>query len=263
MDAMEKMKTRFKEMDEKVKAWVAQQSPPVEVALVTLGSALQGGVIGVLMGTFTSDMAMPAPPPGGAATPEAQQAMKQMQALTGGPWLQARNFAVMTGVNAGISCALRRARNLTVDDVQTSMAAAFGSGMAFSLISGVGGTVPPAGATVPPNPVVSMISTGVVFALFQGAFFQAGKLVSGGAASSAQEALEFKQTTSMLRGLGLQKYEKNFKKGMLNDRTLPLLNDSALQDVKIPPGPRLLILDHLKRSTQEDDSTDDAVPSAT
>ena len=89
----------------------------------------------------------------------------------------------------------------------------------------------------------------------------------------------------MLTSLGLHKYEKNFKKGLLTDATLPLLNDrsvekpplwlscsalllslsvflsciaegesvshsfscSALQEVKIPPGPRLLILDHIKR----------------
>ena len=81
----------------------------------------------------------------------------------------------------------------------------------------------------------------------------------------------------MLHQLGLEKYEKNFKKGLLNDQTLPLLTDryivlliesygtlrignicslridtllchfSALRDVKIPPGPRLLILDQIKR----------------
>lgn len=81
-----------------------------------------------------------------------------------------------------------------------------------------------------------------------------------------------------------QEYEKNFKKGLLNDQTLPLLTDrrappadappapsggsrasaarstrhfppslarpparrcSALKEVKIPPGPRLRILHHV------------------
>ena len=88
----------------------------------------------------------------------------------------------------------------------------------------------------------------------------------------------------MLTRLGLQNYEKNFRKGLLTDTTLPLLTDrwvanpalmslchlnnfvrfhffpritvkvsflvwlsSALRDVKIPPGPRLLILDHINR----------------
>ncbi|GBG88531.1 hypothetical protein CBR_g48001 [Chara braunii] len=50
----------------------------------------------------------------------------------------------------------------------------------------------------------------------------------------------------MLAHLGLQKYEKNFRKGLLTDATLPLLNDSALRDVRIPPGPRLLILDQVR-----------------
>ncbi|KAL0677856.1 hypothetical protein Bca4012_005837 [Brassica carinata] len=40
----------------------------------------------------------------------------------------------------------------------------------------------------------------------------------------------------------LEKYGKNFKKSLLTDHMLPLLTDSALRDVSIPPGPRLLIL---------------------
>lgn len=39
------------------------------------------------------------------------------QALAGGPLVQARNFAVMTGVNAGISCVLKRIRGK--EDVQS------------------------------------------------------------------------------------------------------------------------------------------------
>lgn len=40
-----------------------------------------------------------------------------IQALAGGPFIQARNFAVMTGANAGISCVMKRIRGK--DDVQT------------------------------------------------------------------------------------------------------------------------------------------------
>ncbi|KAG6400750.1 hypothetical protein SASPL_137592 [Salvia splendens] len=43
--------------------------------------------------------------------------LKQAQALAGGPFVQARNFAVMTGANAGISCVMKRLRGK--DDVQT------------------------------------------------------------------------------------------------------------------------------------------------
>lgn len=41
----------------------------------------------------------------------------RIQALAGGPFIQARNFAVMTGANAGISCVMKRIRGK--DDVQT------------------------------------------------------------------------------------------------------------------------------------------------
>lgn len=49
----------------------------------------------------------------------------------------------------------------------------------------------------------------------------------------------------MLKNLGLQKYSENLKKGLLTDSTIMLWNESALQEAKIPPGPRLLILHHL------------------
>ena len=42
--------------------------------------------------------------------------MKQMQAFQqGGPWVQGRNFAVLSGVGAGLSIALKRIRK--TDDV--------------------------------------------------------------------------------------------------------------------------------------------------
>jgi len=46
------------------------------------------------------------------------------------------------------------------------MAAAFGSGALFSIVSGVG----------TPNPVVNAITTGVAFAVFQGGFFMVSTL---------------------------------------------------------------------------------------
>lgn len=45
--------------------------------------------------------------------------VKQMQAFqTGGPWVQARNFAVLTGVGAGLTVALKRLRGK--EDVYTT-----------------------------------------------------------------------------------------------------------------------------------------------
>ena len=52
----------------------------------------------------------------------------------------------------------------------------------------------------------------------------------------------------MLSSLGLDQYEKNFVKAGLTDDTLRLITDSALMEAKIPPGPRLLILDKCKKS---------------
>lgn len=74
-----KIQAKFKEVDEKVKTWVAKQPVPVEVAIVTAASSLQGGFIGVLMGTFAPDMPTPPAGPPGSLTPDAQHAMKQMQ----------------------------------------------------------------------------------------------------------------------------------------------------------------------------------------
>lgn len=43
-------------------------------------------------------------------------ALLASQALAAGPLVQARNFAVMSGTNAGISCVMRRIRG--VEDIQ-------------------------------------------------------------------------------------------------------------------------------------------------
>ncbi|XVE58233.1 hypothetical protein DITRI_Ditri04bG0153600 [Diplodiscus trichospermus] len=113
------------------------------------------------------------------------------------------------------------------------MAAAFCSGALFSLVSGMGGS----------NQAANAVTSGLFFALVQGGIFQVGQKFS----QPPAEDVCYSRTRSMLNSLGLQNYEKNFKKGLLTDSTLPLLTDSALRDVKIPPGPRLLILDHIQR----------------
>ena len=105
----------------------------------------QGAFLGGVMGALTKASGDPsATLAGGAAAGGSGAEMaKQMAALqAGGPLVQARNFAVMTGVNAGLATACRKARG-GVEDVYSTMAAAFGSGAAFSLVSGMGG----AGAT--------------------------------------------------------------------------------------------------------------------
>lgn len=232
---IEQIQARFKELETGFRLWLSKQSLPVEAAVVTTTSAAQGAAIGAFMGTLTADASstFPTPPPNAALNPQAMASLKQAQALAGGPFVQARNFAVMTGVNAGISCVLKRLRGK--EDVQSSMAAAFGSGAMFSLVSGMGG----------PNQATNAVTSGLFFALVQGGLFQIGQKFS----QPPAEDTHYAKTRHMLHNLGLQSYEKNFKKGLLTDNTLPLLTDSALRDVRIPPGPRLLILDHIQRDS--------------
>ncbi|KAF0891945.1 hypothetical protein E2562_011332 [Oryza meyeriana var. granulata] len=233
---LEEWSGRVKALEAGFRKWMAEQPTHIEAAVTTAVGAVQGAALGGLMGTLTADggspFPVPQPPPN--ANPEAMASFKQAQALAGGPLVQARNFAVMTGANAGISCVMRRIRG--GEDIQGSMAAAFGSGALFSIVSGMG----------TPNPVANAITTGAAFAIFQGGFFMIGQKFS----KPQSEDLYYSRARSMLQKLGLEKYEKNFKKGLLTDQTLPLLTDSALRDVKIPPGPRLLILDQIKRDPE-------------
>ncbi|KAF6163770.1 hypothetical protein GIB67_012129 [Kingdonia uniflora] len=198
----------LKDLENKYCNWVTKQSLPVEAALATFTSAIQGAAIGGLMGTLT-----PSPDIASsfstATDAQTMNSLKQAQAFSGGPLIQARNVAVITGVNAGISCVMKRLRGK--DDIQTSVVAAFGSGALYALVSGMGG----------PNPAANMVTTGVTFALFQGGLFALGQRF-------LQPPIEdtfYTRTRGMLAGLGLQRYEKNFKKGMLTDITLPLLTD--------------------------------------
>ncbi|KAK2634939.1 hypothetical protein Ddye_029731 [Dipteronia dyeriana] len=230
------VQAKLKELEIGFKSWLAKQSLPVEAAVVTLTSAAQGAVIGAIMGNITNDISstIPTPPPPANLSPQAMASLQQAQALGGGPLIQARNFAVMTGVNAGISCVMKRVRGK--EDVQSSMVAAFGSGALFSLVSGMGGA----------NHATNAITSGLFFALIQGGIFKIGEKFS----KPQVEDVNYLRTRGMLYNLGLQNYEKNFKKGLLTDVTLPLLTDSALRDVRIPPGPRLRILDHIQRDPE-------------
>ncbi len=112
----------------------------------------------------------------------------------GGPVQQARNFAVMTGVNAGVLTLMRRIRK--VDDMQNSLAAAFASGACFSLVSGMGAAPAAAGAA---NPLMGAVSAGVVFAAFQGAIYKLGEAFSGPKVADT----EYARVKAMLTSLGL------------------------------------------------------------
>ena len=159
--------------------------------------------------------------------------------MAGGSAVTARNFAVMTGTHALVSSTLKKYRN-GVEDLKGNMFASFTSGAAFSLVSTLGN---PAAAAA--NPVGPAITTGIGFAVFQGGFYALGKRFAPDKAKESDDAAAFYRTDQMLDTLNLTKYKRNFRKGLLADTTLPLLTDSALHEVNVPAGPRLLILDHV------------------
>lgn len=156
-----------------------------------------------------------------------------------GPRVYARNFAVMTGVHSGVSHLLLKVRGK--EDLGGSMAASFCSGAAFALVSGVG-------ATGPTGRLGSAVTTGMFVSAFQGVFFKIGKALTDkkekDKTSKGKNKEDYLLAKAMLSELGLSRYEKNFKRAGLTDETLRLMNDAALVEAKIPPGPRLLILEN-------------------
>jgi hypothetical protein len=89
-------------------AWLKTQHPAVEVIATGLASGTQGAVLGYLLGSFSG-----MDPSGGQGGQGAAAGMTdQFKALQGGgPWQQARNLGVMTGMNAALSLAIKKARN--------------------------------------------------------------------------------------------------------------------------------------------------------
>lgn len=57
---------------------------------------------------------------------------------------------------------------------------------------------------------------------------------------------EYVRVKAMLNALNMGQFEKNVRKGQLTDATIGLWDTAALQEVKIPAGPRLVILDHIE-----------------
>lgn len=75
------VQAKLKEVELKFKGWLAKQSLPVEAAVVTATSAIQGAAIGGFMGTLTggdgSSLLMP--PPNASLNPDAMASLKQAQ----------------------------------------------------------------------------------------------------------------------------------------------------------------------------------------
>ncbi|KAI3836605.1 hypothetical protein MKX03_014009 [Papaver bracteatum] len=147
------------------------------------------------------------------------------------PMEEARVLDALQATCASITCVMKRIRGK--EDVQTRMAEGFGAGAMFRLMTWMGR----------PYVAADAVILGVVCALIGGIMFQLDQ-------RHPKPAVEYTRTRCMLSNLGLQNYETNFEKGLLTDITMPLLTESALKDVGVPPGPRLLILDNIERDPE-------------
>ncbi|MCL7034670.1 hypothetical protein MKW94_014965 [Papaver nudicaule] len=212
--------TKFKELGNGYRNWVSKQSFPVEATVITASSAIQGAACGGLIGAVAQVA--------GHAFPGNSLCIR---ALRSNPMAEARSFAAMEGARASINCIMKRIRRK--EDAQTRMAAGFGAGVTFKLMTSMGH----------PYVAIDAVILGLIGALVGGSIFELGQKTS-------QMPGEYTKTRCMLSNLGLQNYEKNFKEGLLTDITIPLLTDSVLRDARVPPGPRLLILDHIARDPE-------------
>ncbi|KAI3873869.1 hypothetical protein MKW98_001518 [Papaver atlanticum] len=201
--------------------WFSKQSILVQATVVTTATGIHGAAMGGIVGTVAQAAAH--------VFPKHSLAIK---AKFASPMVEARMFAAVLGTHASIHFIMGNIRGK--DDVQTRMAAGFGAGVVCKLVARMGYP-----CVVPINEAVM----GVVCALIGGVIFQLGRRKS-------QLPVEYTRTKCMLSNLGLENYEKNFEKGLLTDITMPLLTGSILKEVGVPPGPRLLILDHIENDPE-------------
>ena len=196
-----------------------------------------------MLGTVNKNMMEQA-----ASNPSMHQnaAVMSQGAMSGPPRVLAVNLAVFTAVQGGLTATFKKMNRFT--ELETGMMSMFGGGAALSIsssLSGQKGAFGGADAVVPEGPgqiAQEAVKSGVLFALLNGAFIKIGQSFSG---KNEKTDVFYSHAVRMLATLGLEKYEKNFKRGLLTDDCLLLLNDSALQEVRIPPGPRLKILNYV------------------
>ena len=185
-----------------------------------------------------------------AASMPNKPATMQGGSFSGPPKVLALNLAVFSAVQSGLTLAVKKYRGVEGnDDIPSNMAGMFGAGMSLSLCTNLVGNAPAAPgqtkSTTPAGYATDAVRTGALFAALNGAFMKVGQMFTG---KKATTDVYYYHTNGMLAALGLEKYEKNFKRGLLTDDTLALLSDSALKEIKIPPGPRLKILNYVEAS---------------
>ncbi|KAF6168080.1 hypothetical protein GIB67_011465 [Kingdonia uniflora] len=231
-DAIAQLQICMKDMEKGFQEWVSKQSLPMEAATLTLMGTVQGVGIGCVVSTVIPIVASVFKPRSAAVT-----SLKPPPPMNRIPIIA--DIAIMTGLNEGFACVLKRMTGK--NDIHNSMVAGFGAGALSSIIKNMGCS--------PNLQAAYMVQTGVIFAIFQGALFTSAQHKTAKSTHSKEETL-YTKTKSMLTTLGYQNYERNFRKGLLSDITLPLLTDMALRDVNIPPGARLVILDHIQKEPE-------------
>ena len=91
---MEEWSARVKAIEARFRGWMAKQPIHIEAAATTAVGAVQGGALGMLMGSLTADggspFPMPQPPPN--TNPEAMASLKQAQVVSQSRLGDLRNF---------------------------------------------------------------------------------------------------------------------------------------------------------------------------
>ncbi|KAI3921502.1 hypothetical protein MKW98_013436 [Papaver atlanticum] len=193
---------KLKELENGYRDWVSKQSFPVEDAVYIASNAIHGAAQGAVLGTLSQV----------ASAHVFPQHSLSIKAIVRSPMAEARRFSSVQGIFAGLSCIIKRIRGK--DDVQTRMAAGFLCGVAWRLEGKKMGD---------PYAVANAAILGVLCALLGGGLFKLDEKFS------QPPSVEYTRTRCMLSNLGLENYEKNFKKGLLTDIiTLPSLTDSVL-----------------------------------
>ncbi|CAA7022621.1 unnamed protein product [Microthlaspi erraticum] len=240
----------YKEVDSGIKEWSMKQSLPVVAMVGYITGAIEGVVIGSVMGMLIS--------PGMPLTPETLVAKRRMTLAQAATW-GASDLSFILGVKGAIGDIMEKKRGKK-PDLLSNMVAGAGSGLAdvwrrggtgddalfsaakYAVSSALGHQL---GKTLnclvrPQLRETIKQSTATIKCLPQ-----LGETIKQ---STAQDDDSFyTQSRAILLKLGLEEYGKNFKHGRLTDATLPLLTDRALKEVSIPVGPRLVILDHIRR----------------
>ncbi|KAI3849696.1 hypothetical protein MKW98_026610 [Papaver atlanticum] len=133
--------------------------------------------------------------------------------------ISARSFAVESGIRAGMICAMKGIRGK--DDTKARAVAGFTSGFLFYLV----GNIPF------PHRVPRAIGLGLICALGDSLMHE----VDTRSQRTALEDTQYTRTRCMLSELGLQDYEKHFKKQLLRDETMPWLKERKvlLEDIML------------------------------